>query len=72
LSSIFQRPASGTVASAPVRRSVAAAAEDPRQQLPVAAGPTVLAGGGDVVAGREVLDDLDVGDESGAREDAFE
>ncbi len=60
LSSIFQRPI------APARR---AAAEEPGQQLPVAARPAVLARRGDVVARRELLDHLDVGGEAGARED---
>ena len=48
------------------------AAEDPGQQLPVAARPAVMANRADVVAGREFLDDLDIGGEAGAREDAFE
>ena len=48
------------------------AAEDPGQQLPVAARPAVLARRGDVVARGELLDHLDVGDEPGAREDALE
>ncbi len=46
--------------------------QHPRQQLPVAAGPAVLALRGDVVAGREFLDHLDIGRQPGAREDAFE
>ena len=46
--------------------------EDPGQQLPVAARPPVLAGGGDLVVRRELLEELDVGDEPGAREDALE
>ncbi len=56
------------------RRDSAApkAREDPRQQLPVAARPAVLARRGDVVASRELLDDLDVGDQTGAREGALE
>jgi len=47
-------------------------AEHPGQQLPVAAGPAVLALGGDVVARRELLDHLDVGRQAGPRENAFE
>ncbi len=47
------------------------AAEDPRQQLPVAARPAVMARGADVVASREFLDDLDIGGEASAREHAF-
>ena len=46
--------------------------EDPRQQLPVAARPSVMADRADVVAGREFLDDFDVRGEAGAREHAFE
>ena len=40
--------------------------------MPVAARPTVMANGADVVARREFLDDLDIGGEAGAREHAFE
>ena len=47
-------------------------AEDPGNQLPIAACPTVLARRGNVVTGGELLDDLDVGDESGARKSPFE
>ena len=64
LSSIFQRP---TRAASPRPRP-----NDPGQELPVAARPAMLALGGDVVAGRELLDDLDVGREARAGEDAFE
>ena len=53
LSSIFQRPIAGMRAALPCRRLPRHAAEDPRQQLPVAARPAVLARGGDVVARRE-------------------
>ena len=41
-------------------------------KLPVAARPAMVAQGGDVVAGGKLLDDLDVGGETGAREDALE
>ncbi len=58
--------------AAAIAARVPPAAEDPRQQLPVAARPAVLARRRDVVARRELLDDLDVGDEPGAREDALE
>jgi hypothetical protein len=55
------------------RRAVGGtAAEDPGQELPVAARPAMLARDRDVVAGGEFLDDLDVRDEARAREDAFE
>ena len=49
----------GGCALAPAR--AVATAEHPRQQLPVAARPAVLARGGHVVAGGKFLDDLDVG-----------
>ena len=49
-----------------------AAAENPRQQLPVAANPAVLAQRGDVVPRRKVLDHFHIGRQAGAREDAFE
>ena len=71
LSSIFQRPISGRAR----RRSTdgrVAPAEEPRQQLPVAARPAMLARGGHVVARGKLLDDLDVGGEPGARKDALE
>ena len=48
------------------------AAQDPRQQLPVAAGPSMLPRGGDVVARRKLLDQFDVRDQAGARESSFE
>ena len=63
LSSIFQRPIAGTPRSA---------RQQPRQQLPVAARPTVMAPRGDVVACGELLDYLDVGREACAGKDAFE
>ena len=47
-------------------------AENPGEQLPIAAGPSMLPGRGDVVALRKLLDHLDVGNQSGAREDSFE
>ena len=45
---------------------------DPRQQLPVAPGPAVLALRVDVVACRKLVDHLDIRREARAREDAFE
>ena len=48
------------------------AAEDPRQQLPVAPHPTVLPLGVDLVAGRVFLDHLDVGDQAGSGIVAFQ
>ena len=59
-------------ARAPTVGGSVAAAEDPRQELPVAARPPVLASGGHVVARRKLLDHLDVGDEAGARERPLE
>ena len=71
LSSIFQRPIAGM---APRFRSSrdGAATEDPGQQLPIAARPAMMPQSRDVVAGGEFLDHLDVGGETGAREDALE
>ncbi len=46
--------------------------EDVGQQLPVATRPAMLARGFDLVAGREVLDEFDVGDERATRHRAFE
>ena len=54
------------------RRDRAAPSEDVGQQLPVAARPAVLARRVDVVAGRVVLDQLDVADQRGVRQRAFE
>ena len=45
-----QRARALTIARAPIIRGGVAATENPRQQLPVAARPAVLACGGDVVA----------------------
>ena len=53
-------------------RADIAPSEDPRQQLPVAAHPAVLAQRRHVVARRKVFDHFDVRSEAGAREDAFE
>ena len=47
-------------------------AEDPGDQLPIAPRPTMLARRRDVVARWELLDDLDVGDEAGARKDPLQ
>ena len=46
--------------------------KNPRKQLPVAARPAMLAIGRDIVSGRKLLDELDIGGEPGAREGAFE
>src|SRR5262245_58212505 len=51
---------------------IAPPAEDPWQQLPVAAYPAILSCDGHLIARRKVLHDLDVGDEPGAREGAFQ
>ena len=48
------------------------ASKNPRQQLPVAARPPVMANGAHVIPGREFLDDFDVRGEAGAREHALE
>ena len=45
---------------------------DPRKQLPVTARPSVLAGRGDPIMRRRVLEQLDIGDHSGTREEALE
>ena len=55
-----------------LRQAALHAAEQPRQQLPVAARPAMLACRGDVVAGGKLLDHLDVGGQARAGEDAFE
>ena len=59
-------------ATLPILAGDGAATQDPGQQLPIAARPAVVAQGGDVVAGGELLDHLDVGGETGAREHALE
>ena len=51
---------------------VIAPAQDPRQQLPVAARPAMLARGSYVVSRRKLLNDLDVGNKTGARKYPFE
>ncbi len=48
------------------------ASQDPRKQLPIATRPSVLAGRRDAVVRGSALEQLDVGDETGAREHAFE
>src|SRR4030095_2219475 len=55
-----------------VAAGIPATAENPGKQLPVATRPAMLACRRDVVARREFLDDLDVGDQPGARENALE
>ena len=54
------------------RLSLRRPSKDPRQQLPVAARPSVVPARADVIAGREFFDDLDIGGEAGAREYALE
>ena len=49
-----------------------ATTKDPGKQLPVSAGPPVLARGRVAVLGRELLEELEIGDESRPRKDAFE
>ena len=56
-------------AARPIRAGDRPATEYPRQQLPVAARPAVVAHRVDVVTGGEFLDDLDIGGETGAGED---
>ena len=72
LSSIFQRPIAGTARGDSAAPALRPAAENPRQQLPVAARPAVVAQGADIVARRKFLDDLDIGGEAGAGEHALE
>ena len=47
-------------------------ARDPWQQLPVTAHPAMLPLGGDIEPGGEILDHLDIRDQRGTGEDAFE
>ncbi len=46
--------------------------EDPRQELPIAPGPPVVAADRDLVVGRELLEQIDVGHEAGAGVEALE
>src|SRR6185295_15178044 len=46
--------------------------ENEGKQLPVSARPPVLPGGGDLVVGRKLLEELDVDDESGPSEDSLD
>ena len=71
LSSIFHRPDRRDSRRA-CRRSSGRHAENPWQQLPVAARPAVVARRRDIVAGRKFLDDLDIRGETGAGEHALE
>ena len=66
MSSIFQRPTAGT-ARDPVQcpNTQGSSCQSPRIQR-------CWRSGVDIVAGREVLDDLDIGGETGARKDALE
>ena len=78
LSIIFQRPRIGIAerrSPTLVATAIAAgvrAAKNPREQLPVAARPSMLPGGGNVVTRRKFLHHLDVGGQSRAREDSLE
>ena len=54
------------------RNVMAPPPENPRQQLPVAPCPTVLAACIHIMAGRKILDHLDVGCQSGPGKDALE
>ena len=54
------------------RQARAGSTEYPGEELPVATRPAMLANGGDQVARRELLEQRDVGDQPGAREQAFE
>src|SRR5207249_912041 len=53
-------------------RSARPAPDDPREQLPVATRPSVVAGGGDPVMGWGMLEQFDVGDQTGTREQSLE
>ena len=55
-------------ARAPVSEGRVDTTENPGQQLPVTAGPAVLARSGHVIARRKLLDDLDIGSQAGASE----
>ena len=46
-------------------------AEHPTEQLPVAAGPAMLALDGDIITRWKFLNDLDIGCQAGARENTF-
>ena len=72
LSSIFQRPMRGM--GLRIGRPVASSPRpsDPGQELPVPACPAVLPRRRHQVAGRKLVEELDVGHQAGAREDALE
>ena len=55
----------------PLGLGLAAEPQDPRQQLPVTPRPTVMSRCRDIVAGGEFVDDLDIGNQAGAGEDAL-
>ncbi len=55
-----------------LRNGPPAPAEDPRQQLPVAAHPAVRARGGDLDVRRKILEQVDVADQAAAGEHALE
>ena len=67
-------PAGDPADGAPVSpaRGVAGAADDPGQQLPVAARPAVLAGSRHQVVRGELIEELDIGHQAGPGEDALE
>ena len=56
----------------PIRAADRSVADQPRQQLPVAARPAMVPPRGDVVTGRKLFDDFDIGDETRAGEHALE
>ena len=53
-------------------RAIPGEAENPRQQLPIAASPALMTSGAHIVARRKFLDDLDVGREARARKRPLE
>ena len=70
LSTIFHWSIGGMRAS--MRPGPGAPPDDPGQQLPVAARPAMLPGRSDLVVRRELLEELDVGDQARPREDPLE
>ena len=72
LSIIFQRPIAGMAVRVRVALRARPKTKHPGQELPVASCPAVLTQGGDIVAGGEFLDDLDIGGQAGAGENALE
>ncbi len=72
LSRIFQREITGSVLATVLPRGVRNRAPQPARDLPVAAHPPVLPRGVGEVAAGIVVDEVDVGDEAGARVEPFE